>query len=84
MANFTVPVGEHTIKIDTSSWNGNEEIMYDDTVVSQKRSFMYLTPHSFTVEENGESVVYEVNTITGVTSHGFIVRRNGIILAHQP
>ena len=45
---------------------------------------MYLTPHSFKVTENGESVVYEVNLITGLTSHGYIVRRNGIILAHEP
>lgn len=84
MADFTVNLDGHTIQIDTSSWNGSEEVFYDGRSVSKKRSFMYLTAHSFTVQEGAESVVYEVNVITGMGSHGYIVRRNGIIKAHEP
>ncbi len=84
MADFSVTLHGHTIEIDTSSWNGNEAISYDGEIVSQKRSFMYLTPHSFQVVEEGETIVYEVNVIVGLTSHGYIVRRNGIIAAHHP
>lgn len=84
MADFTIDLNGHSIRIDTSSWNGNEEVFYDEQSVSKKRSFMYLTAHSFTVQERSESVVYEVNVITGMSSHGYIVRRNGIIMAHEP
>ena len=84
MADFSVTVEGHTIEIDTSSWNGNEAISYDGEVVSQKRSFMYLTPHSFQVTEQEQTIIYEVNVIVGLTSHGYIVRRNGIIVAHEP
>lgn len=84
MADFSVNVDGHTIEIDTSSWNGNETISYDGEVVSQKRSFMYLTPHSFQVIEKEATIIYEVNVIVGLTSHGYIIRRNGIIVAHQP
>ena len=84
MADFTVDTNGHTITIDTSSWTGSEEVFYDGQSVSKKRSFMYLTAHSFTAQEGTESVVYEVNVITGLGSHGYIVRRNGIIVAHEP
>ena len=84
MADFSIDVHGHTIEIDTSSWNGSEAILYDGAFVSKKRSFMYLTAHSFKATENSESVTYEVNVITGLTSHGYIVRRNGIIRAHEP
>lgn len=84
MATFSIDLHGHRIEIKTSSWTGNEEIRYDGELVSQKRSFMYLTAHSFTREENGEPVVYEVNVITGMTRHGYIVRRNGLIAAHEP
>ena len=84
MADFSIDVHGHTIEIDTSSWNGSEAISYDRAIVSKKRSFMYLTAHSFKATENGESITYEVNVITGLTSPGYIVRRNGIILAHEP
>ncbi|MVM36252.1 hypothetical protein GO755_39950 [Spirosoma sp. HMF4905] len=84
MADFSITLEGHTIEIDTSSWNGSEAILYDGDVVSKKRSFMYLTAHSFQVKENEESIVYEVNVIAGMTGHGYIVRRNGVIVAHEP
>jgi hypothetical protein len=84
MPDFKIDTHGHTIEIDTSSWNGSEAVSYDGVEVSKKRSFMYLTAHSFTVTEEGQSIVYEVNVITGMGGHGFIVRRNGIIVAHQP
>lgn len=84
MPDFTATLHGHTIDIDTSSWNGHESVRYDGRVVSEKRSFMYLTAHSFQVEEEGETVIYEVNVIVGLAGHGYIVRRNGIIKAHQP
>ena len=84
MPTHSTTVNGRTFEISTSNWNGKETIRYDGRVVSEKRSFMYLTPHSFTVEEDGQTVVYEVNVITGLTGHGYLVRRNGIIQAHKP
>lgn len=84
MPTFTTTVNNHTFDIQTSIWSGKETIRYDGRVVSEKRSFLFVTPHSFTVEESGQPVVYEVNVITGMTSHGYLIRRNGIIQAHQP
>lgn len=84
MPQFTTTVNNHTFEIKTSPWSGKETIHYDGRVVSEKRSFMFVTPHSFTVDEDGQPVVYEVNVITGMTSHGYLIRRNGIIQTHQP
>ena len=83
MKTFNVTTNGHQIKIALSIWSGKERIHYDDRVVSEKWSFQLLTPHSFRVQEGGEEVTYEVNVLTGF-GYGHIVRRNGIIVAHQP
>jgi len=81
---FTIP--GHTIEIKGSIWSGLESVVCDGREVSSKRSMYYLTPHSFRLQEDGQEVVYEVNVLTAWMgySHGYIVRRNGIILAHKP
>ena len=85
MASFKIPLdNQHVIDIETSNWNGKEVVSYDGMVVSKKRSFMYLTAHAFNATEDGQNVIYEVNVVTGLAGHGYIVRRNGIILAHNP
>jgi hypothetical protein len=86
MRAMAVAVGEHRIEIAASLWSGFERVSYDGRVVSEKRSFFYLTPHVFQVEEEGQAVMYEVNVLTpwmGLQL-GHIVRRNGIAVACRP
>ena len=61
-----------------------ERITCDGRVLSEKRSLLHLTPHSFTVREGSEEVVYEVNVLSNGLLAGYIVRRNGIVVAHKP
>jgi hypothetical protein len=86
MTTRAVAVGEHRIEIATSLWSGAERVLYDGRVVSEKRSFFYLTPHVFQVEEEGQAVVYEIDVLTPSLglSYGYIVRRNGIAVACKP
>ena len=67
-------------------WSGRERVSCDGKVVSEKRSFFYTTPHFFSLEENGKEVTYEVNCLTAFMGlgYGYIVRRNGVILASKP
>ena len=41
-------------------------------------------PHSFTLREGNADVVYEVNVLSNGFLAGYIVRRNGIVVAHEP
>lgn len=52
-------------------------------VVSEKRSFLWMTAHGFEVKEGGQQVTYEVNVLSGF-GYGYLVRRNGILVASQP
>jgi hypothetical protein len=81
-----ISIPGHTIEIKASLWSGGESVICDGREVSSKRSYFYVTPHSFRVQESGEEAVYEVNVLTGWMgfSHGYIVRRNGIIVTHKP
>ena len=81
MKTFHVTTHGHRLEISASYWNGREKIVYDGKVVSDKRSFLFLTPHFFTVAEDGSDVVYEVNVLTGLAGIGYVVRRNGIAVA---
>ncbi len=82
--NFNVSIHEHQIEISASNWSGREQVLYDGRVISDKRSFQNTTIHSFEAEEDGAKVVYEVNLLTLLFRYGYIVRRNGIIVAHEP
>ena len=86
MGIMAVAVGQHRIEIAASLWSGAEQVSYDGRVVSEKRSFFYLTPHVFQVEEEGQRVSYEVDVLTPSMglSYGYIVRRNGIAVACRP
>ena len=84
MRRKTIRAGGHTIEIAWSIWTGKERISVDSRVVSEKRSFLHITPHSFTVREGSADVVYEVNVLSNGFLAGYIVRRNGIIVAHEP
>jgi hypothetical protein len=77
MPKHLVTVPGHTLEIATSLWTGFERIRCDGQIVS---------PHSFSLEEGYERVTYEVDILTAWFrfDHGYIVRRNGIILAHSP
>ena len=80
-----VQINGHTVEINVSIWNGKEIIKYDGTEVANRRNLRTsLSYHSFTVQENGESVVYEVQVSGGFVGTGFVIRRNGIIQAHKP
>ena len=86
MMSMTTTAGNHLIEIEFSIWSGLEQIKCDDVVVSKKKSWFYTTPHFFVLQEAGEEVTYEVNVLTGWMGlgYGYIVRRNGVILACKP
>ena len=76
----------HSITIEFSLFSGFERISCDGEVVSEKKSWFYTTPHFFVLVEDGEDITYEVNVLTAWMGFGFgyIVRRNGVILASKP
>ncbi len=78
----TTPSG-HLISISSSKITGQEVVTYDGQTVSEKRSLLYVSPHSFWATEEGEEVIYEVNILAGWFEHGYIVRRNGLPIAHS-
>jgi hypothetical protein len=80
----TIRTGGHTIEIACSLFTRKERITVDGRVVSEKRGLLYLTPHSFILREGSADVVYELNVLSNGFSMGYILRRNGIIVAHQP
>ena len=80
----TVQVNGHQIEVFISSWTGKETIKYDGNIVSDRRNLKtFSSTHSFKVQEDGEEVVYEVQSFAGF-SPGYAIRRNGIIQAHNP
>lgn len=66
-----------------SMWSGAERLELDGEVISEKSSYTYLTPHSFERVEDGKTVVYEVNILTGWMGPGYILRRDGIVVSHS-
>jgi hypothetical protein len=84
MARYVSEIEGHRIEVDVSAWSGMEVVSYDGREVSRRRNLTtFFGVHDFEVTEGGESVVYEVNVMTGFGT-GFIVRRNGIVRAHRP
>jgi len=86
MSKCTVSVGENRLEIEFSLWSGWERLRWNGATVSEKRSVCYVTPHSFKCDEPGGPALYEVNCLTGWLGGlaGYIVRRNGLIIAHKP
>lgn len=81
----SVQINGHLIEVLLSIWNGKETIKYDGNVVSDRRNLStFSSVHSFKVQEDGEEVVYEVQSLAGLFKPGFAIRRNGIIQAHKP
>ncbi|QJW90878.1 hypothetical protein HNV11_16585 [Spirosoma taeanense] len=81
----SLQVNGHTIEIFGSAWNGNEVVKYDGVEVSSRRNITTsLSTHSFTVQEAGENIVYEVQISGGFVGTGYVVRRNGIVQGHKP
>jgi hypothetical protein len=77
-------VNGHQIEIFISSWTGKETIKYDGNIVCDRRNLRtFSSINSFKVQENGEEVVYEVQSIAGLAP-GYAIRRNGIIQVHKP
>lgn len=75
----------HAIDLELSPWSGKEVVYYDGKIVSEQRNLNIFSPvHSFTVQETGENMVYEVQILAGFLSYGYAVRRNGIIKTHTP
>jgi len=56
---ITIPYKEHKIDIQFSSFTGKENVVYDGSLVSSKRSIRGAT-HIFNVKEGGKNVKYEV------------------------
>jgi hypothetical protein len=80
---FDTPQGL-SVAITASPFTGRETVTVNGHVISSKTSYLYLTPHSFVRSEDGQQVVYELNVITGFLGSrpGYILRRNGIVVAH--
>ena len=80
----SVQINGHVIELFYSIWSGKETIKYDGNVVCNRRNLRtFSSINSFKVQEEGEEVVYEVQTIAGFMQ-GYAIRRNGIIQAHRP
>lgn len=75
--------GRFRLTAHVSIWSGAERIELDGQTISEKSSYTYLTPHSFDRIEDGKTVVYEVNILTGWTGPGYILRRDGIVVSHS-
>ena len=84
MRKFEVAAHGHRIELHVSFWTGKERIVCDGRTVSEKRSFQHLTAHYFTAREGNTDVVYEVNVIGNGLYLGYIVRRDGVIVACRP
>ena len=85
MKTFTIEANGHRIEVAASMWTGKERVTYDGETVAEGRRWTSFSVYSFSAEEAGERVVYEVNFFAN--NHGtpaFALRRNGIILAHEP
>ena len=81
----SVQVNGHLIELYYSIWNGKETIKYDGNVVCNRRNLStFSSINSFKVQEAGEEIVYEVQSIAGIFGQGYAIRRNGIIQAHKP
>ena len=80
----SVEVNGHLIELIYSIWRGKEIIKYDENIVCERRNLKtFSSINSFKVQEAGEKIVYEVQSIAGF-SQGYDIRRNGIIQAHKP
>ena len=84
MAKFKAVIDGAEIVIESSSVSGKETVKYDGEIVSVKKSYLYMTVHSFNVKTRDQLDVYEVNVIAGIGAQGFVIRKNGIVVAHEP
>jgi hypothetical protein len=82
----SVQVNGHQIEIFISIWSGKETIKYDGNIVCDRRNLKtFSSVNSFKVQEEGEEIVYEVQSFVGfLGASGYAIRRNGIIQAHKP
>ena len=80
----TVRAGGHTIEIARTFFIGDQRITVDGRVVSEIRSQLDFTAHAFTVREGSADVPYEVDVLSKGFLLGYVIRRNGIVLAHDP
>jgi hypothetical protein len=79
-----VSLGDNRLSMWWSNWNGRERMEHNGIAVSEKRNLTrFVSPHEFTVEENGQPVKYDVR-FTGYMGH--VIRRNGEVVAerHRP
>ncbi|GGK85214.1 hypothetical protein ACD591_19975 [Rufibacter glacialis] len=70
-----------TAKIEVdNSFNGKETIKYNGEIVSEKKSLLGEN-HTFTCEENGERITYEVRiSIKNLTRVGIDIYRNNKVV----
>lgn len=80
MQTYDIDVSGHKIQISYSLWSGNETVSYDGGPVSEQKSFKLATVHSFTVEEEGQPVRFDV---TNAGQMGYVIRRNDVVVAER-
>lgn len=85
MRKLTIESHGHRIEVRASLWSGAETVSCDGAEVSRKRSLYYLTPHVLNLVEDGKTVAYELNVLTGWGFKlGYILRRNGLVVSCSP
>ena len=72
-----VQVGKHTVEMTNNPLTGMETVKYDGVIKSKAFTFAGRS-HMFTVDEEEETVTYEVEFRSGFFSMHFTVRRNGV------
>lgn len=67
-----------------NDWTGKEKVFYNGKLVSEERSF-FGHKHTFSVDELGYLVNYEVNIFMHLMGVGFEIKRNGVeVMSNKP
>ena len=83
MQTYDVTVDGHVIQISYSRMGARQVVVYDGKTVSEKTSRKFITPHSFSANEDGQDVAYRLAL---GSSLGFLVARDGMLVreTHHP
>src|SRR5690606_22710478 len=56
-------LGEHTIRVEVSTFSGKEEVFVNDQCVSSKRSFRLKTVHEFVLDDQAVKIIVHIKNI---------------------
>jgi hypothetical protein len=84
MPTFRATIDGAMLVIESSAVTGKETVTFDSERVSEKTSYPSMTVHSFNVQRGDQVDVFEGNVIAGLAEQGFVMRKNGLVVAHEP